>query len=54
MVAEPEELGSGIYVLLSNIYAKAGRWADVKLIRESMKSKRVDKVLGHSSVETMF
>ncbi|KAG7580766.1 Pentatricopeptide repeat [Arabidopsis suecica] len=54
MVAESEELGSGIYILLSNIYARAGRWADVKLIRESMKSKRVDKLLGRSSVETMF
>ncbi|CAN8269661.1 unnamed protein product [Cochlearia groenlandica] len=55
VVSESEELGgSGIYVLLSNIYAKAGRWADVKLVRESMNSKRIAKVLGHSSVETKF
>ncbi|KAL0900854.1 hypothetical protein Bca101_084815 [Brassica carinata] len=54
VVSESEELGSGIYVLLSNIYARAGRWSDVKLVRESMNSKRVAKVLGHSSVETRF
>ncbi|ESQ49551.1 hypothetical protein EUTSA_v10020405mg [Eutrema salsugineum] len=52
VVSESEGLGSGIYVLLSNIYAKAGRWMDVKLVRESMNSKRIAKVLGHSSVET--
>ncbi|CAA7041249.1 unnamed protein product [Microthlaspi erraticum] len=51
-VSESEELGSGIYVLLSNIYAKAGRWSDVKMVRESMNSKRIAKVLGHSSVGT--
>lgn len=51
---ESEELGSGIYVLLSNIYARAGRWSDVKLVRESMNSKRIAKELGHSSVETTF
>ncbi|XP_010468019.1 PREDICTED: putative pentatricopeptide repeat-containing protein At3g05240 [Camelina sativa] len=54
VVAESEELGSGIYVLLSNIYAKAGRWTDVRLVRESMKSKRIAKLLGHSSVEAML
>ncbi|KAL0744363.1 hypothetical protein Bca4012_085876 [Brassica carinata] len=54
LVSESEELGSGIYVLLSNIYARAGRWSDVKQVRESMNSKRIAKVLGHSSVETRF
>ncbi|VVA96544.1 unnamed protein product [Arabis nemorensis] len=54
VVSESEELGSGIYVLLSNIYAKAGRWTDVKVLRESMKCKRISKGLGYSSVETMF
>ncbi|CAN6895214.1 unnamed protein product [Brassica oleracea var. botrytis] len=54
VVSESEELGSGIYVLLSNIYARAGRWSDVKVVRESMNSRRIAKVLGHSSVETTF
>lgn len=54
MVTESEELGSGIYVLLSNIYAKAGRWTDVRLVRESMKSRRIAKMLGHSFVETIY
>ncbi|XP_010546673.1 PREDICTED: putative pentatricopeptide repeat-containing protein At3g05240 [Tarenaya hassleriana] len=49
-----EDLGSGIYVLLSNIFAKAGRWYDVKLVRESMKSRRIAKVLANSSVETVI
>lgn len=31
----PEE--SGYYVLLSNIYAKAGRWTEVTAIRSLMK-----------------
>lgn len=42
---------SGYYVLLSNIYAKAGRWKDVTLIRSIMKDRGIKKIPGVSNVE---
>uniref|UniRef100_A0A2P2IWK7 DYW domain-containing protein n=1 Tax=Rhizophora mucronata TaxID=61149 RepID=A0A2P2IWK7_RHIMU len=42
---------SGYYVLLSNIYAKAGRWQDVAAVRSIMKEKRILKMPGISNVE---
>ncbi|XP_021909376.1 putative pentatricopeptide repeat-containing protein At3g49142 [Carica papaya] len=45
----PEQ--SGYYVLLSNIYAKAGRWEDVRTVRSIMKSKGIKKIPGASNVE---
>lgn len=45
----PEQ--SGYYVLLSNIYAKAGRWQDVTTVRSIMKSRGIIKVPGVSNVE---
>ncbi|KAL2254104.1 UNVERIFIED_CONTAM: putative pentatricopeptide repeat-containing protein [Sesamum indicum] len=42
---------SGYYVLLSNIYAKAGRWKDVTLIRSIMKGRGIKKIPGVSNVE---
>ncbi|KAL2550566.1 putative pentatricopeptide repeat-containing protein [Forsythia ovata] len=45
----PEQ--SGYYVLLSNIYAKAGRWKDVTSIRSIMKGRGIKKVPGVSNVE---
>lgn len=39
---------SGYYVLLSNIYAKAGRWGDVKRVRTFMNSKGIKKMPGAS------
>ncbi|CAH8295262.1 unnamed protein product [Eruca vesicaria subsp. sativa] len=45
----PEQ--SGYYVLLSNIYAKAGRWEEVTKIRDIMKSKGLKKNPGASNVE---
>lgn len=39
------------YVLLSNIYATAGRWDDVEKVRELMKDKRVKKMPGRSWIE---
>ncbi|RHN41303.1 putative tetratricopeptide-like helical domain, DYW domain-containing protein [Medicago truncatula] len=45
----PEQ--SGYYVLLSNIYAKAGRWKEVTEIRSVMKRKKIRKTPGISNVE---
>eukprot|EP01018_Ginkgo_biloba_P031529 Gb_16954 [translate_table: standard] len=41
----------GTYVLLSNIYAAAGRWDDVAKVRKLMKDRGVKKQLGCSWVE---
>ncbi|XP_054809865.1 putative pentatricopeptide repeat-containing protein At3g49142 isoform X2 [Prosopis cineraria] len=45
----PEQ--SGYYVLLSNIYAKAGRWKEVTAIRSLMKRRRLRKMPGISNFE---
>lgn len=45
----PEQ--SGYYVLLSNIYAKAGRWEEVTMMRSIMKSKGIKKMAGSSNLE---
>lgn len=42
---------SGYFVMLSNIYAKAGRWKDVTLIRSVMKGRGIKKIPGISNVE---
>ncbi|KAJ4961418.1 hypothetical protein NE237_021328 [Protea cynaroides] len=39
------------HVLLSNIYAAAGRWGDVEKVRQKMRKKGVKKVVAYSSVE---
>ena len=41
----------GYYVLMSNIYANAGRWNDAKRMRVEIKSKGIVKPPGYSSVE---
>ncbi|XP_059652108.1 pentatricopeptide repeat-containing protein At1g14470 [Cornus florida] len=46
---EPEN--SGNYVLLSNIYASAGRWKDVERVRRAMRKGGVKKTTGWSWVE---
>ncbi|CAN6884076.1 unnamed protein product [Brassica oleracea] len=43
---EPENSGS--YILLSNIYATAGRWKDVARIRAVLSGKGMKKVPGYS------
>ncbi|WOL09674.1 hypothetical protein Cni_G18427 [Canna indica] len=45
----PEQ--SGYYVLLSNIYARAGKWKEVMLVRDMMVSKGIKKLPGCSNVE---
>jgi pentatricopeptide repeat protein len=46
---EPENVG--YYVLLSNIYAAAGRWEDVEKVRQVMKYITVNKMPGCSWIE---
>nr|KYP51132.1 Pentatricopeptide repeat-containing protein At1g08070 family [Cajanus cajan] len=46
---EPENAGA--YVLLSNIYAGAGRWDDVARIRTKLNDKGMKKVPGCTSIE---
>ncbi|CAL5352293.1 unnamed protein product [Camellia sinensis] len=48
---ELEPTNSGAYVLLSNIYAKTGRWKDVRHVRDIMEAKGIRKVPGCSMVE---
>lgn len=45
----PEQ--SGYYVLLSNIYAKAGRWQEVTTLRSLMRRKGIKKTPGISNAE---
>ncbi|XP_050374818.1 pentatricopeptide repeat-containing protein At5g43790-like [Argentina anserina] len=42
---------SGVYVLLSNLYAAAGKHGDARRIRNLMRNRGVDKAPGCSSVE---
>ncbi|XP_065868761.1 putative pentatricopeptide repeat-containing protein At3g49142 [Euphorbia lathyris] len=46
---DPEQ--SGYYVLLSNIYAKAGKWEDVAAVRSIMLRQGLKKMPGISNVE---
>eukprot|EP01018_Ginkgo_biloba_P009818 Gb_14459 [translate_table: standard] len=46
---DPEN--SAHYVLLSNMYARAGRWEDKEKVRKMMKDRRVKKTPGHSWIE---
>ncbi|CAL5430823.1 unnamed protein product [Camellia sinensis] len=46
---EPENAGN--YVILSNLYASAGRWEDVRGVRELMNEKAVVKEPGRSWIE---
>ncbi|KAK9116628.1 hypothetical protein Sjap_015575 [Stephania japonica] len=48
---ELEPNNSGAHVLLSNVYAKTGRWEDVRHVRNLMEAKRIKKVPGCSTVE---
>nr|AYM00692.1 pentatricopeptide repeat protein [Salvia miltiorrhiza] len=50
-VIDLEPGNSGRYVLLANLYAKAGRWEDVARVRKLMNDRRVKKVAGCSMIE---
>ncbi|KAL4195000.1 hypothetical protein AMTRI_Chr05g71270 [Amborella trichopoda] len=46
-----EPQNPGVYVLLSNIYAKASKWDEVAMIRTKLKDRGLKKVPGCSSIE---
>ncbi|XP_057873032.2 pentatricopeptide repeat-containing protein At1g11290, chloroplastic-like [Cryptomeria japonica] len=46
---DPENAAT--YVLLSNNYAKAGRWSEVQIVRRLMKDKGIKKIPGCSWIE---
>eukprot|EP01018_Ginkgo_biloba_P021808 Gb_31465 [translate_table: standard] len=48
---ELEPNSSAHYALLSNIYAAAGRWADIEKVQKMMKERRVKKMPGSSWIE---
>ncbi|XP_008776306.1 pentatricopeptide repeat-containing protein At1g08070, chloroplastic-like [Phoenix dactylifera] len=49
LVLEPHN--SANYVLLSNIYANAGRWEEARKVRDLMKNKNVQKLAAYSWIE---
>ncbi|KAL4198104.1 hypothetical protein AMTRI_Chr03g44230 [Amborella trichopoda] len=50
-IVELNPQSGGVYVLLSNIFAKAGRWRGVEMMRELMRDKRAGKSSGCSAIE---
>eukprot|EP01018_Ginkgo_biloba_P008782 Gb_27833 [translate_table: standard] len=48
---ESDPKNAAHYVLLSNIYAAAGRWDDIEKVRKLMKGRRVKKMPGYSWIE---
>lgn len=51
IIFKMEPNNSGMYVLLSNLYAASGRWYDVGQMRLKMRDKGVKKVPGYSWLE---
>ncbi|KAK4797814.1 hypothetical protein SAY86_030140 [Trapa natans] len=51
LLIKQNQMRSGTYTLLSNIYANSGNWVEVARIRSMMKSKGVEKEKGCSSIE---
>lgn len=48
---EMEPWNPGNYVILSNIYARAGRWDGVARLRKVMKGSQIRKAAGYSFIE---
>ncbi|XVF88602.1 hypothetical protein PTKIN_Ptkin19aG0064300 [Pterospermum kingtungense] len=48
---ELDPLNAGPYIMLSNMYAKCGRWEDVSSVRSLMKHKNVKKFAAYSWIE---
>ncbi|XP_052192600.1 LOW QUALITY PROTEIN: pentatricopeptide repeat-containing protein At5g48910-like [Diospyros lotus] len=51
ILLELEPRNSGRYALLSNIYAKAGRWEDAEKVRKLMKERGVKTSTGRSMID---
>lgn len=51
VLLELEPKNSGRYALLSNIYAKAGRWDDVEKVRRLMKERGIKTTAGSSMID---
>lgn len=51
LLLEQNQMSSGMYALLSNIYASSGNWVEVARIRGMMKTNGVVKEKGCSSIE---
>uniref|UniRef100_A0A6N2KU86 DYW domain-containing protein n=1 Tax=Salix viminalis TaxID=40686 RepID=A0A6N2KU86_SALVM len=51
ILLELEPQNSGRYALLSNIYARAGRWDDVENVRKLMKERAVKTSTGISMID---
>lgn len=49
-LVELDPLNDGYYVVLSNIYADAGRWEDVARVRRMMKDRGLKKTPGWSTI----
>ncbi|KAG9451305.1 hypothetical protein H6P81_011270 [Aristolochia fimbriata] len=50
-LSELDPENSSDYILLSNIYAVAGKWKDVAMVRRSMISRNINKTPGWSTIE---
>ncbi|GMH01723.1 hypothetical protein Nepgr_003562 [Nepenthes gracilis] len=50
-IFELDEHHGGDYVILSNLYARAGKWEDVNFVRKLMNDRGAAKIPGCSSVE---
>ncbi|KAK7278023.1 hypothetical protein RJT34_23044 [Clitoria ternatea] len=51
ILLDMEPQNSGRYALLSNIYAKAGRWDDVTRVRKLMKERGIKTIPGSSVID---
>lgn len=47
---QPEN--DGIYVMLSNLYAKCGMWSEIEELRKSMQQSRLRKNIGYSWIKS--
>ncbi|XP_057873031.2 pentatricopeptide repeat-containing protein At3g24000, mitochondrial-like [Cryptomeria japonica] len=51
LLIDLDPINAAPYVLLSNMYAEVGRWAEVQMVRRLMKDKGIKKIPGCSWIE---